>query len=458
MQKTTLAEKIGYGFASLGDATAYGFIGVFLLFFLTTIAGISPGIAGTIAAIGAGWNAIVNPIMGYVADKVNTRFGRRRPMMLAFSVPLALGMFLVFTNVEMAANIKPIYYGLLVMIYWTGYTGFFVPYLALGADYTSDYDDRTVLRLFGSFFNMIGATLAMVMPTLLVELFENYGFSTEKSWSATALLLGVISALTIVITALASKNKDLPCEDMPSEKIHIKEAAISIVKEYSQVAMLKPMKYLIFASLFSLVAYTMIMSDMVYLFTYNMGLEAGKISACLLARTILGAAFIPLVGKLVLKFDKRETLIGFYLLGTVGMCIVRFAGLPQSVMLPAYLVFGTVCTAIYWQIMPGVFYDMCEYDKVTTGKNRTATIVSFQGLVEALAVGIGGQILGLILENAGFDGDLAVQSENALLWIENAGTIIPVMFLMCAAVALYKYPINKNVYNEMMNTGKEIDI
>lgn len=458
MQKTTLAEKIGYGFASLGDATAYGFIGVFLLFFLTTIAGISPGIAGTIAAIGAGWNAIVNPIMGYVADKVNTRFGRRRPMMLVFSVPLALGMFLVFTNVEMAANLKPIYYGVLVMIYWTGYTGFFVPYLALGADYTSDYDDRTVLRLFGSFFNMIGATLAMVMPTLLVEFFENYGFSTEKSWSATALLLGLISALTIVITALASKNKDLPCRDMSSEKIHIKDAAISIVKEYSQVAMLKPMKYLIFASLFSLVAYTMIMSDMVYLFTYNMGLEAGKISACLLTRTILGAAFIPLVGKLVLKFDKRETLIGFYLLGTVGMCIVRFAGLPQNVMLPAYLVFGTVCTAIYWQIMPGVFYDMCEYDKVTTGKNRTATIVSFQGLVEALAVGIGGQILGLILENAGFDGDLTVQSENALLWIENAGTIIPVMFLIGAAAALYKYPINKNVYNEMMNTGKEIDI
>ena len=69
MQKTTLVEKRGYGFASLGDATAYGFIGVYLLFFLTTIAGISPGVAGTIAAIGAVWNAIVNPVMGYIADK-----------------------------------------------------------------------------------------------------------------------------------------------------------------------------------------------------------------------------------------------------------------------------------------------------------------------------------------------------------------------------------------------------
>lgn len=62
MNKTTLSKKIGYGFASLGDAAAYGFISVFLLFFLTTIAGIPPGIAGTIVAIGAFWNAVFNPI------------------------------------------------------------------------------------------------------------------------------------------------------------------------------------------------------------------------------------------------------------------------------------------------------------------------------------------------------------------------------------------------------------
>jgi len=455
MKKTTLFEKIGYGFASLGDATAYGFVGVFLLFFLTTIAGISPGVAGTIAAVGSVWNAIVNPLMGYFADKVNTRFGKRRPLMLAFSVPLALGMFLVFTNVDLPENIKPVYYGFLVMLYWTGYTGFFVPYLALGADYTSDYDDRTVLRLFGSFFNMIGAMLSMVMPTVIVEFFENAGMATERAWSMTALLLGVISALTVIITVIAAKNKDLPCETKEKEKINFKKEIFNIFKEYGEVACLKPMKYLIFASLFSLVAYTMIMSDMVYLFTYNIGLDAGQISMSLFARAVLGALLIPIVGKIVLKTDKRETLIGFYIFGAIGMILIRFIGISGLVGVFTYVFFATICTAIYWQIMPGVFYDMCEYDKITTGKNRTATIVSFQGLVEALAVGIGGQILGLILETAGFRGDIEVQSETAMLWIENSGTILPITFLMLAAVALYKYPINKKVYNEMMKNNTE---
>ena len=455
MQKTTLVEKIGYGFASLGDATAYGFIGVYLLFFLTTIAGISPGVAGTIAAIGAVWNAIVNPVMGYIADKVHTRWGRRRPMMLAFSIPLALGMFLVFTNVNLPESIKPIYYGVLVMLYWTGYTGFFVPYLALGADYTTDYDDRTILRLFGSLFNMFGATLSMVMPTMIVEFLEGQGMTSESAWSKTALLLGVIAAITILITVIAAKNKDLPCENREKQEIHITKEIINIFREYGEVALLKPMKYLIVASLCSLVTYTMIMSDMVYLFTYNLGLNAGEISACLLARTILGGVLIPIVGKIVLKTDKRETLIGFYLFGMVGMIAIKIIGISGFVGLCLYIFFATLCTTVYWQIMPSVFYDMCEYDKVATGKNRTATIVSFQGLVEALAVGVGGQILGWILEWAGFSGEQAVQSELAMQWIENSGTIIPIAFLAIAAVALYKYPINKKVYNQLINVRKE---
>ena len=106
--------------------------------------------------------------------------------------------------------------------------------------------------------------------------------------------------------------------------------------------------------------------------------------------------------------------------------------------------------------MPGIFYDVCEYDKIVNGKNRTATIVSFQGLVEALADGIGGQILGLILEYAGFDGSAAVQTEMAKQWIFNCGTVIPIVFLLIGGLALYKYPITKKVYNEMLAKGTAV--
>ena len=88
MEKTTFKDKLGYGIASLGDAICYGLTGAFLMFFLTTIAGIPPAIAGTITAVGAVWNAVINPIIGYYADKVNTRFGKRRPLIFIFSANL----------------------------------------------------------------------------------------------------------------------------------------------------------------------------------------------------------------------------------------------------------------------------------------------------------------------------------------------------------------------------------
>lgn len=475
MGKTTLREKIGYSFASLGDASAFGLVGVFLMFFLTTVAGISPGIAGTIAAIGSIWNAAVNPVIGYFADRVHTRFGKRRPVIFAFSIPLLASMALLFTNVELPDAIKPVYYGFFVMLYWTSYTGFFVPYLALGADYTTDYDDRTVLRLFSSFFNMVGSMFSMVMPTLIVEFLERMGMDLDRAWSMTGLMLGILAFVSIIVTVIASKKKDPPCraplqseqgavcrkhtegleEAAPTqERLPFRRELANMFHVYLSVARLKPMGPLIAASLLSLIGYTFLMSDMVYLFTYNMGLSAGAISGCLLARTLLATAFIPIVGKLIFMSDRRGTLIGCYVFGSIGLCLIRFADFSQGIQLPLYLFFATTCTSIYWQIMPGIFYDICEYDRIENGQARSATILSFQGLLEAAAMGIGGQLLGLILEMAGFDGDAAVQSDTALVWIENAGTVLPVIFLLAAAAALYKYPLNRKAYNALMEKDR----
>ena len=457
MKKTTLTEKIGYSVASLGDASFYGFISVFLLFFLTTIAGISPAVAGTITAAGAFWNAFFNPIIGYLADRVYTRFGRRRPLIFAFAIPMAGTSFLLFTNIDIEPSIKPIYYGIMLMLYWTSYTGFFIPYLALGAEYTADYDDRTILRLFSSFFNMIGTLFSMVVPNLLVAFLEGQGATGSEAWSATGLFLGVVAAASVLVTAATSKQKDPPCKKPAStqEKQSMGRIIGGLFREYVSVAMLQPMRYLIAASLAGLIVFTMLMSDVNYYFIYVKELSAGEASSWLMLRTVLGLLFIPITGKLVLKFDKRETMIGFLLTGAAGMCLMRFTEFSLGVELALYMVFLTICTAIYWQIMPGIFYDVAEYDRIKNGRSRTATIVSFQGLVEALAIGIGGQILGLVLERAGFDGTAEIQTETALVWIENAATLIPVAFILIVCVALYKYPITKKSYEEMLENGEQ---
>lgn len=444
MKKTTFSEKLGYGIASLGDAVAYSFISIFFLFFLTTVVHIPPAIAGTILAAGSIWNAIINPILGYFADRVRTKYGRRRPVMLVFSVLLGFVIFVMFTDAGFSGTVNSVYYGFMMLLFWSSYTGFFIPYCALGVDYAADYDDRTSIRSFASFFNMVGNLFSMVMPTMIVEFLESRGFSTAGAWSTTGAFLGVITFLSIIITVAVSKKKDLPCpkEEKAEKNIGGALVIIRIFKEYISIAGLKPMRYLIAASLLSLIAGTMIMSDMIYYFTYNQGLSAGQISACLALRVVIGMVMILFINKAAMRFDKRETLTGCFATGTIGLTIIKCIHPAGNI---AYIFFTAMCTLTYWQVMPAIYYDMCEYDWKQTGKRREATILSFQGLIEAAAAGIGGQLLGVILQFAGFNGDLAVQAPGAMLWIENATTVVPAVFLLLAIAALYRYPLNRKV-------------
>lgn len=448
MSKLSAKENLGYGSASLGDAAAYGFIGTFLMFFLTTVAGIEPATAGILTAVGAVWNALINPVIGYCADKISTRFGRRRPVILAFSIPLGITMFLLFTKIDLPDIVRPVYYGIMLMLFWTSYTGYFVPYLALGVEYTSDYDDRTILRLYASLFNMIGSIFAMVLPTTVVRFLMSRGFSVEGAWSATGAFVGSVTFLSILITVLVSRDKDRPMD--ASDKKETERFSLSaIFREYISVARLKPMKYLVIASIASLVCYQIIMSDLVYFLTYNLSFGATRISLFLLVRSLAGMVLIPVVGKIALAIDKRNTMIIFFLLGIGGMFFVRFAALPEIPMLIAYVIFTCFCTCVYWDLMPSIYYDICEYDQLVNGKNRQATIVSFQGLVEAVALGIGSLILGVILQLGGFDGSAAVQTAGAMKWIFNCTTDIPVLFLIIAALAIHRYPITKKVHEDI---------
>ena len=454
MTKLTVKEKLGYASASAGDAIAYTASGTFLMFFLTTVAKISPETAGVITAIGAVWNAAINPVIGHYADMVRTRFGRRRPMMTVFSIVLAVAFFLLFTNVPIGPGVKPFYYGLMLMLYWTGYTGFFVPYLALGADYTSNYEERTVLRLYASLFNMGGSMLSMILPTLFVSFLEGLGLATDRAWSVSGLVLGLVSAGSILITVMACGRKDPPCP--PSDEasqVSRKFRPIKILKEYASLFQLKPIRYLVAASVLSLIGYSMLLAAMMYFFTYDLGLSSSASSALLISRALTGALLIPVTGAISRRIDKKWTLVLAYGLGVCVLAMLRVIGVSGAsgaLGIAAYILGIVLLTAIYWQLIPSMYYDICEYDLWKTGRERQATIVSLQGLVEAVAVGLGSLILGIVLGAAGFDEAAAVQPETAITWIRNCTMVIPSVFYVIAMFILSRHPLDRKEYNRIL--------
>ncbi|NBI62273.1 MFS transporter [Clostridiales bacterium] len=448
MEKLTFKSKIGYASAALGDAASYALINMFLLFFLTTVAGIEPAAAGTITIVGALWNTLINPIVGYISDNAATKWGRRRPFMFMMSMPIAASVFMLFTAVGVVPEIKALYYGAILVIFWTAYTGFFVPYLALGAEYTQDYNERTELRSYASIFNMLGNLIGMVLPSIFVDFLCGLGLSQAGAWSVTGAMVGIFSMISIMITVKAAKTKDLDCasKDVPSlPKFSLKE----IFGEYWQVLKLKPIQYLLFTSLFALISYAIFSSALIYYFTYNHGLSASVISGMLLYRTGVCIVLIFIAKRLSAATDKRTVLLLVFAVGAVSVTIEKFIGVHGMVQLLIFVFFVAISTSIYWQLMPAIIYDVCEYDELETGKKRQGAIVSLQGLVEALATGIGTQVLGIVLQIGGFDGEAAVQTETALRWVETSVTVLPAIFLVLALAALYKYPITKKRFQEI---------
>ena len=449
MNKLTVKDHLGYSIGSIGDSLVYTFIGSFLMFFLTTVAGIEPAAAGVITAVGAVWNAVFNPVIGYLSDKVFTRMGRRRPLIIGFSLPLALSIFLLFTDLPLHGAVKAIYYGLMTIMFWTTYTGYYVPYCALGAEYTNDYDDRTKLRLFAAVFNIIGTIFSMALPTVMVDILMNRGMSLDGAWSVVGLVMGVVATTSIIITFFASKKKDPPVskpKELEAEKLDIK----SLFIEYLAIARLKPALYLIIISIASLICSTLILSNIVYFFTYNLEFEAGEISAFLVTRSLFGLVLVPILGKTVKLLDKRGAVIFYYLLGAAGMIIMDVLSIWNMTTAVIYMLVAAVCTTIYWDIVPSFYYDLCDYDKAKNCKDRQGMIISFQGLVQAIASGMGTLILGFILQLCGFNGEAAVQSEHTMVWIQHTATVIPVLMLMLAAFMVYKYPISRKMHAQLL--------
>ncbi|MDD6042605.1 MAG: MFS transporter [Eubacteriaceae bacterium] len=445
----TIKAQIGYGSAAIGDAVSYTLINTFILFFLTTQAGIQPAAAGLLTSIGSLWNAAINPIIGYLTDHTRTSMGRRRPFLLFFCIPMCLAMILLFSDNNFSYYGKLIYYGFMIIIYWTAYTGFYVPYSALGADYSQDYDDRIRIRLVASFFNSIGMCIGMALPMSIIDAFKGSGMTDANSWRLMALLLGVTTAITIICTFFFSKKYDV-CKNLQKnekmEPLHIGK----MFKSYLQLLSLKPLRLLLVASLFYVITYAIITSDFMYYLTYNQELTAGAITLVMIGRCAANPIMLPIISKLCEKTDKKTAMLIVVAVLSACCIILRFVNIHGFLMLGIYIfIMGATCSS-YWQLMPAMFYDICEYDELMTGQRREGEILAIQGLTETVAAGLGVQIMGIILQFAGFDGTVAVQSETAICWIYNNTTWIPAVFLIVAGIAIIKYPITKAVYEDII--------
>ena len=477
MEKLKLKTKLSYGLAGVGDSALYNIMGTFALFFLTTVAGIDPALAGTITAIGSVWETVCGAVIGYVSDNTHTRFGKRKPYLMVSALPLACLTGLFFLNIDAGEGTMVIYYGLMLVLFWSFFSIFFVPYLAWGAELTCDYDERTVLRGYVYFFNSFGTAIGLVLPNILVDLLTKHGYSVEFGWQTTGILCGALAGGSILIGALGIKDRyelqyagkadEEPRQGKGQGRASLMtglNAALDMVRNYVEILKLRTVRYILGASVFYLIGYSIFCSDRMYFFTYNMGLSRTTITVVMMVLTFASVAFVPLVSFVNRWADKRTSYLVGMVICAAGMALYGFIGVTSIVHVCIFAILYCIGNIAYWQLVPAMIYDVCEVDRLINDKERAGLVISLQTLAESLSNAAGLQIMGLILSLSGFDGSMEAQTESALHWTNLSFSVIPALFMAASAFCIFKYPVTKEMYNKILAgleqraQGREIDM
>ena len=204
--KVPLRTKILYGVGDVAVNIKTTSLNQFLLFYYADVLLVAPTLIGAALFVGKVWDAITDPIMGYVSDTTRSVWGRRRPYVAAAAVPIGVCYYFLFAPPVTSAWALTVYLALAFIFLDTFFTMFATPYMAWGAELARDYHDRTVVVQVRGLFGVLGGVLGATLPVLIAQQFADQ----RVGYSRMALMLGLLMAVSALITGLGVKDQPQP--------------------------------------------------------------------------------------------------------------------------------------------------------------------------------------------------------------------------------------------------------
>lgn len=431
----SVKEKVGY---ALGD-TAANFIFqtmvMFQLVFYTDTFGITAAAAGTLLVVVRVWDAIFDPIMGVVADRTTTRWGKFRPWVLWTAVPFGIMGFLTFVTPDLNADGKLIYAYVTYIVLMMVYSANNLPYSALSGVMTGDPGERTSLSSYRFVFAMIAQ---LVIQGLALPMVTYFGAGdSARGYQFTMAIFSSLAVGFFFITFATTRERIQP---PPEQKATVRQHFADLMKNGPWLAMF-------ILTLILFITLAMRGSVVLYYFKYYVGDDTyfSLFNVLGTTATIIGIFFSK---GMAMRFGKRNVFIAG-LLGT-ALFTAAFVVLPPAA-LTVMIVTEILRQFIYGFTIPllwAMMADVADYSEWRN--NRRATGIVFSAIVFALKAGLGfgGAITGYVLAAYGYVPN-AAQSPEALDGILMTMSIYPAVTFALCAVILGFYRITKKMEVQM---------
>ena len=449
-----LKEKIGYGFGDMASSMFWKLFGSYLMIFYTDVFGLPAAVVGTMFLVTRIWDSLSDPVMGAIADRTTTKWGKFRPYILWGAVPFGIIGVLTFTTPSLGMTGKIIYAYVTYSLMMGMYTIVNVPYASLLGVMSPNPKDRNTLATFRMAFAYIGSFIALLLFMPIVNMISGNSpdiVDQQQAWTVGVGVIAVICVVLFVLTFALTRERVKP----------IKEKQAKLKEDLRDLAKNKPWWILLGAGIAALVFNSIRDGATVYYFKYFI-VEESFTSVSLFGFSFVLSGLYLAVGQaaniagVVLaapisnKIGKKNTYLGAMVIATILSVIFFWFSREQIALIFIFQVLISICAGSIFPLLWSMYADCTDYSELQTGNRATGLIFSSSSMSQKFGWAIGSALTGWLLAYYGFQAN-QVQSAETLNGIKMFMSILPAAGTLLSVVFISMYPLSEKKMEKIVS-------
>lgn len=446
----SIKEKVGYGCGDFASVLYWQTLSLGLLYFYTDIFGITAAAAGTMILFSRLWDGVNDPMMGIIADRTETRWGKFRPYLIWIAVPMAIVAVATFSTPDLSPTGKLVYAWITYFLFMMAYTAINIPYSSLLGVITPDPEERTTLSLYKYWFAYLSVG---IVSWTLFPLSEELIGKEDKAfgWQMTVAIFAVFATLFFFVTFAATK-----------ERVHPpKTQKTPILRDLGDLLRNKYWALLLLTSLFMILFVATRATVTAHYFKYYVGEQSLTLFgnthtfgfAWMTSAFASMGGLVPLLGVPATKWiaqaiGKKSAFILLFVISAVSTAAF-FVVQPDQLMLMFSLQFiGTFTGGPLTPLLWAMFADTADYSEWKNGRRATGLVFSASTMSQKIGWAVGSFVAGVLLTAVGFIPNVA-QTEDVKSGLVLLMSLIPAVAGGIAIVTMLFYKLDEKKMDQI---------
>lgn len=448
----SLKEKIGYGFGDMSSSMFWKIFSYYLPFFYSNVFGLSLADGALLLLISKLWDAVSDPIMGIIADRTSTKWGRYRPYLLWVAVPFAIAGILTFTTPDFSYTGKLIYAYVTYILMMTIYTAINVPYGAMLGVMTDKPEEKTVFSSFRMFFAYAGSFIAIAIFEPLCCCFNKATpdmdaaarlHSEQTSWQLAMIVIGAICAIIFVLCFLWTRERVV--NNNQEDRSVLKDVKALGCNGPWWILLLVAISALLFNSIRGGAAayfFQNYVGDNNILWITNEGNEIRLTTGVYLAVGEIANMIGVILAVPISSFIGKKYTYMFAMSMAAILSIVFFYA-SESWLYLSLQIFISIMAGMTFPLLWSMYADVADYSELKNGRSSTGLIFSSSTMAQKFGGAFGSALILWLLSYYGYNTALnSVQNNGALFGLNMLMSWLPGLSCLIAVVALSFYPLS----------------